>query len=419
MIEGWSLGYRIPVTLGNIEPLAYKPYRPGKIALVCEGGGQRGIFTAGVLDEFQRAGFNPFDLLIGTSAGAQNLSAYVCGQPGYARRVITRYTTSPLFFNPLRFVRGGHLIDLDWLVDTTTANMPLAMESAEKLLIDGREFLMCACRSDDYTPNYFAPTRENWLPVIKASSAIPGFYRLGVDLDGISYQDGGISDAIPVEEAYRRGADTIVVIRTVPSAMFYTPQWMKRMEQWLSDSSLQQLVHMMQHHEQSYHRIQQFIENPPGDLRIFEIYPPKPLASHALGSRLPALNQDYHLGRRCARYFLSAASRWLLPREKDLPMPIITPRKVRAPRIPLPVASPDGELPVSAAANQSDLIVADSIALPDLDIDHTFQPAANTGEEGDAIAIIGQGTEAVQSDLLLPLASAANKPIAEDEGGEV
>ncbi|MDN5987871.1 MAG: patatin family protein, partial [Hafniaceae bacterium] len=48
------MGYRIPITLGNIEPLAYKPYQPGKIALVCEGGGQRGIFTAGVLDEFLR-----------------------------------------------------------------------------------------------------------------------------------------------------------------------------------------------------------------------------------------------------------------------------------------------------------------------------------------------------------------------------
>src|SRR5213076_1427748 len=103
-----------------------------KIALVCEGGGQRGIFTAGVLDEFQRARFNPFQLMLGTSAGEQNLSAFVCGQPGYARRVITRYTTSKLFFDPLRFVRGGNLIDLDWLIDITRSEFPLAMSSAEQ-----------------------------------------------------------------------------------------------------------------------------------------------------------------------------------------------------------------------------------------------------------------------------------------------
>lgn len=103
------MGIRIPITLGNIAPLALKPFHPGKLALVCEGGGQRGIFTAGVLDSFQQAHFNPFDLMLGTSAGAQNLSAFVCAQPGYARRVITRYTTSKQFFDPLRFVRGGIL----------------------------------------------------------------------------------------------------------------------------------------------------------------------------------------------------------------------------------------------------------------------------------------------------------------------
>ena len=56
------MGQRIPVTLGNIAPLSLRPFQPGRIALVCEGGGQRGIFTAGVLDEFMRAQFNPFDL---------------------------------------------------------------------------------------------------------------------------------------------------------------------------------------------------------------------------------------------------------------------------------------------------------------------------------------------------------------------
>ncbi len=129
--------------------------------------------------------------------------------------------------------------------------MPLAMDVAEQHFTDGREFLLCACRSDDFEPTYLPAQRERWLPAIKASSAIPGFYRQGVELDGVSYQDGGISDAIPVEEAYRRGADTIVVIRTVPSQMYYTPQWMKRMEHWLSDSSLQQMVRILQHHEQA------------------------------------------------------------------------------------------------------------------------------------------------------------------------
>jgi len=327
-----EVGQRIPVTLGNIAPLALKPFRPGQMALVCEGGGQRGIFTAGVLDEFMRAQFNPFDLYLGTSAGAQNLSAYVCHQPGYARKVIMRYTTSREFFDPLRFVRGGNLIDLDWLLEATASQMPLAMDTASRLFDTGKAFWMCACRGDDYSASYFSPQKENWLDILRASSAIPGFYRTGAALDGIAYLDGGVSDAIPVQEAARRGAQTIVVIRTVPSQMYYTPQWFKRMERWLGTSSLQPMLNLVSHHEASYHTIQRFIEKPPGKLRIFEIYPPRPLNSMALGSRVPALRDDYKTGRLCGRYFLATVGKLLaerppLRRHQQLitPAPVVVP----------------------------------------------------------------------------------------------
>ena len=344
------MGQRIPVTLGNIAPLAVKPFRPGKLALVCEGGGQRGIFTAGVLDEFMRAGFNPFDLMLGTSAGAQNLSAYMCNQQGYARKVITRYTTSRQFFDPMRFVRGGNLIDLDWLVEATSQQMPLAMNYAETQFAQGKELWMCACRGDDYSASYFSPTPQTWLDLIRASSAIPGFYRSGVLLDGVSYLDGGVSDAIPVQEAARRGAQTIVVIRTVPSQMFYTPEWFKRMERWLGESSLQPLVNLVQHHETSYSAIQRFIEKPPGKLRIIEIYPPKPLQSMALGSRLPALREDYKIGRLCGRYFLATVGKLLT--EKP-PLSRHTPKIV----IPGPVV-----VPPAAVANDMHVATVSGVA---------------------------------------------------------
>lgn len=341
------MGQRIPITLGNIAPLALSPFRPGRLALVCEGGGQRGIFTAGVLDEFMRANFNPFDLYFGTSAGAQNLSAYLCNQPGYARKVIMRYTTSREFFNPVRFVRGGNLIDLDWLIESTASQMPLAMDTAARLFDSGKAFYMCACRGDDFTPGYFSPTSQTWLDLIRASSAIPGFYRPGVMLEGINYLDGGISDAIPVQEAAKRGAQTIVVIRTVPSQMYYTPQWFKRMERWLGDSSLQPLMALVQHHETSYRAIQQFIEKPPGKLRIFEIYPPRLLKSMALGSRLPALRDDYKLGRLCGRYFLATVGKLLAETPPLLRHP---PRIVTPPGVVVP---PTVVVPPAVVANDA------------------------------------------------------------------
>lgn len=88
------------------------------------------------------------------------------------------------------------------------------------------------------------------------------------------------------------------------------------MEQWLSESSLPQRVRILQHHEQSYHRIKQFIEKPPGKLSILGIWPPKLLASNGSGRRLTSLNQDYHLGRRCGCYCLATIGHWLTDQEK-------------------------------------------------------------------------------------------------------
>lgn len=350
------MGQYIPVTLGNIAPLALTPFRPGRLALVCEGGGQRGIFTAGVLDEFMRADFNPFDLFLGTSAGAQNLSAYLCNQPGYARKVIMRYTTTRDFFDPVRFVRGGNLIDLDWLISSTSTQMPLAMDYAARAFDTGKAFYMCACRQDDYTPEYFSPDSSSWLDIIRASSAIPGFYRPGVTLNGVNYLDGGVSDAIPVQEAAKRGAKTIVVIRTVPSQMYYTPQWFKRMERWLGESSLQPFVNLVQHHEKTYSATQKFIEAPPGKLRIFEIYPPKLLHSMALGSRLPALRDDYKLGRLCGRYFLATVGKLLAekpPLVRHAPRVATTSATIVVP--PAAVANDAVDTPLVSAVQANDL----------------------------------------------------------------
>ena len=54
------------------------------------------------------------------------------------------------------------------------------------------------------------------------------------------------------------------------------------------------------------------------------------LASSALGSRISSLNQDYHLGRRCGRYFLATLGQWLSDAEPLTPR-IVTP--------PAPVAN--------------------------------------------------------------------------------
>ncbi len=97
------------------------------------------------------------------------------------------------------------------------------------------------------------------------------------------------------------------------------------MERWFSGGALQPMLTILHHHEQTYRETQQFIESPPGDLRIIEIFPPRVLASNALGSRIASLNQDYHLGRRCGRYFMATLGQWLSDAEPQTGLDIVTP----------------------------------------------------------------------------------------------
>ncbi|AGH44362.1 patatin [Paraglaciecola psychrophila 170] len=89
------------------------------MALIAEGGGQRGIFTAGVLDAWLENDFDPFDLFIGTSAGSQNITSFLSGQKGYAERLISELSRRKRFYQLGRGLVGDNIVDLDWYFDKT------------------------------------------------------------------------------------------------------------------------------------------------------------------------------------------------------------------------------------------------------------------------------------------------------------
>ncbi|TDR71629.1 patatin-like phospholipase family protein [Paludibacterium purpuratum] len=282
-----------------------------KLALACEGGGQRGIFTAGILDTFLEHDFFPFRTLVGTSAGAQNLAAYSSGARGYARHIIMRYTTQKTFFDPLRFARGGHLIDLDWLFDTTGDAYPLDAERAARRLLR-RDLRIVACRSDTLTADYLPFSADSWSTAVKASSAIPLFYRGGVTIDEANYWDGGVSDPLPLCAAHRLGADCIMVIRTLPASYAVKPL---KLPPRLMKGRLSNMAAVLQSHLDGYLQAHDFIAQPPAGVKVIELAPRLPLRSQLLGSKPEALRHDYRLGQSCARQFLEQHA-WRLRRQQ-------------------------------------------------------------------------------------------------------
>jgi predicted patatin/cPLA2 family phospholipase len=246
-----------------------------KSAIVVEGGGMRGIFAAGVLHAFGKAGFDPFDLYIGVSAGACHLASHLAGQNDRNFDITLHYSLSPRFINSVRFLKGGHLMDLDWMWEQTIANYRLNLKHIEeKLRTHRKEYLIVATSMETGQALYLHPDESTLEHYLKVSSSLPILYRNILDVNGEKATDGGMADSIPAHEACRRGATDITVIRSRPAnyvkkespltlAIF---SWYFR--------KYPKLVETFKRRADHYNKSVDLIHNPPKGVRITEIAPP-------------------------------------------------------------------------------------------------------------------------------------------------
>ncbi|MCS6115353.1 patatin-like phospholipase family protein [Shewanella baltica] len=307
-----------------------------QVALIAEGGGQRGIFTAGVLDAWLDGGFDPFDLFIGTSAGSQNLSSFLARQKGYAKRLIRGLSRHKRFYRLGRGLVGGNVVDLDWYFEQTRQGMFKLDLNAATASLGDRQLLITTTNASDRKGYFLSPSsKSQWRELLKASSALPFLYKQGVKLtpwltdkacnngaanhggshhnaalsEGIDsdfYLDGGLAAPLPVREAYRRGARKIVVIRTVSEDFQAQSAWVHKLKSWICVSGFcPKTIDYLVQHEQAYQDELDFIANPPEDVEIVQIFSAENLQSKLLGSTDADLRHDYHAGMSAGKQFLS------------------------------------------------------------------------------------------------------------------
>jgi len=318
------------------SPSQINPYEEScvKMALIAEGGGQRGIFTAGVLDVWLENDFDPFDLFIGASAGSQNITSFLSRQKGYAKRLIGELTRRNNFYKLGRGLAGGNVVDLDWYFDKTIqGSFALDFTTATKSL-GQRELLISATNSRNRQGCFLSPNGDsnNWRQLLKASSALPFLYKQGVKLaprltvstvnqteasvdspQADFYLDGGLAAPLPVREAYRRGARKIVVIRTVNEDLHTQSAWVRNLKSWVYESGhCPKMIDYLVQHEQAYQKELAFITNPPEDVEIIQIFAEDTLQSKLLGSTDIDLQHDYSAGITAGNTFLETQKRFML-----------------------------------------------------------------------------------------------------------
>lgn len=182
-----------------------------KTAIVCEGGGMRGAFTAGVLQAFMEQGFVA-DELVGVSAGASNGVSYVSGQQERGYRTNVDYAGDKRYISKRNYFKTGSLFGMDFIFG----------EIPEKLdPFDYDAFYASSCEfyagaTDVHTGEIHFFGKEDIVPglhAIRASCSMPVLSPIVEYKDGI-YLDGGVADPIPIDKALEDGCERLVVVLT-------------------------------------------------------------------------------------------------------------------------------------------------------------------------------------------------------------
>lgn len=198
-----------------------------KIGLVVEGGGMKCAYNAGILDVFLDHQIT-FDYCIGVSGGAGNVASFVAGQRGRNIRFFTEHIHSPQYFGVKSLLKTGNLFGLQYIygdLTNSTGKDPLDFPAIMK---NPAEYEVVATNAVTGEAEYFGKEdmkQDDYRPIM-ASSAIPAACR-PVEINGVPYYDGGISDAIPVRRALEKGCDCIVVILSKQRDYVRKPQGMR------------------------------------------------------------------------------------------------------------------------------------------------------------------------------------------------
>ena len=185
-----------------------------KRGLVLEGGGMRGLFTAGVMDEMMENGI-PFEGVVGVSAGATFGCNFKSKQPGRVLRYNVRFKDDPRYMGFRTFLKTGdwvgsdfayHVLpfDLDPVDFDTYNNNPMEYHVVCTDVDTGEAVYRQLPFMDDH--------EIDW---IRASASLPIISK-PVELDNRRLLDGGMADSIPLEYFQKLGYDRNIVVLTQP-----------------------------------------------------------------------------------------------------------------------------------------------------------------------------------------------------------
>jgi predicted patatin/cPLA2 family phospholipase len=280
---------------------------PRKKVLVLEGGGMRGIFLTGVLQAFTDRNYFPWELIIGSSAGALTGTAYATNQIHLARDAFfTKLLTSDFIHIGNILNAKKHILDLDWMINTILQDKLFDTKTLKKAC----RVLITATDCSPYNPPrtvYLDSRKDDIKTALKATAAIPYLYRGFVEYGEYKFLDGGLLDPIPFHKAlamgYREEDILVIVTRKKGYRKKEESFWIKMLyESYYKDPKHRLLVQSMENRFKKYNKLLDSFED--RYKKIDVIYPPDYFEVDRLTQEEKKILNGFEMGVDAAKKFL-------------------------------------------------------------------------------------------------------------------
>lgn len=179
--------------------------------LVLEGGGMKGVYTAGVLDFFLDKGLE-FSSVYGVSAGACHMCSYLSKQRGRALDVGIDYLDNKNYCSAYSLLTTGDLFNVKTAYHLIPDYLnPYDYEAFHRY--EGKAYAVVTNIISGQPEYIRIRDMKEDIDAIRASASLPLVSR-NVRIGEGLYLDGGISDPVPIQKSILDGNRKNVVVLT-------------------------------------------------------------------------------------------------------------------------------------------------------------------------------------------------------------
>jgi len=272
-----------------------------KKALVTGIGGLRGAYDAGVLATLCRElGPEYFHAHYTCSVGVFASTFFISNQPDNIENTWRNHVNGRKLINFRNIFSDREILDLEYLINlfqTDTSRLDL-----ERVLTSPVSLKYVLTHFDSGNPLYHNPKGNNLFESMKASSALPLLHS-PVEVDGVRFIDGGLSDPLPVNKALQEGHDDILVVYNKIHG-FYTEMWFELLQRLMSLKYPPQIARLIKTYHERLKQLEEEIEHNP---RIRIIRPSKELPLRSVvDTDKERINYTFDIGIQDAKRFLDS-----------------------------------------------------------------------------------------------------------------